>query len=130
MRNINPGKFGAEFLLRDGADCPPDVCESHGEPEHERDCECSNKADYARDSEKGPPDVNGLERIRHIDGPGIGPECIQKRIFDDDSDAKSDEQHVAVIAMRSRTDDEALQGVADRKETGREQKDRNIWIEA
>src|SRR4030095_5871200 len=115
MPYINAGKFGAEFLLRDGAYCPTDIGKRHEEPERKRDCKCGNKTNHPRDSEKGPSNVDRLKRVRHINGPRIGPECIEKRVFNNDSDAKSYQQHIAVVAVRSRSNDESLQRIANHK---------------
>src|SRR5262245_5446376 len=130
MPYVNAGKFGAELLLRDGTYRPADVGKSHEKPERKCDCKCGNKTDNARDSEKSPSNVDCLKRVRNIDGPRIGPKCIEKRVFYNHSDAKSHQQHVAVVTMRSRADDESLQGIANHKEHRRKQKHGSVWIKA
>ena len=44
----------------------------------------------------------------------------QQRVLDDDGKPERHQQHVAVLAMRGRADDEALQGVAECEEDRRQ----------
>ena len=43
---------------------------------------------------------------------------------------KCHQQHVAVVTMRSRTDEEALQGIAEHEKYGRKQEDGDVRIKA
>ena len=91
--------------------------------------EYRDKTDHARHGQKCEPEIDRLERIRHVDGARVGAECIEQRVFDDDGEAERHQQHVAVIAMRRRADDEALQGIAEREEYRREQEHGDVRIE-
>src|SRR5262245_20782260 len=98
MRDIDACELGPQFLLRNGPDRPADIGKSHDQPERECYSKRSNKSDYPRNRYKCRSDIDSPERIRHVDGARIGAESVKERIFDDDGDSKSDQQHIAVIA--------------------------------
>ena len=129
MRDVDADELRAELFLGDRADRLADVGPAHDQPKQQRDGKGRRKTDDARDGEEGEAEVDGLERIRHVDGAGIGAEGVEQRVLDDDGDAERHQQHVAVIAVRGRTDDEALQRVAEREEGRRQQEGGEVGIE-
>ena len=130
VRDVDAGELGPELLLGDRADRLADIGPAHDQPEQQRDDEHRAEADHARNREKRETEVDGLERIGHVDGAGIGAEGVEQRVLDDDGDAERDQQHVAVIAVRGGADDEALQRIAEREECRRQQQGGEIGIEA
>ena len=129
MRDLNANQFRAELLLGDSADRLADVGPAHDQPEQQRDGKGRREADDARHSEKGEAEVDRLERVRHVDGAGIGAKGVEQRVLDHDGDAERHQQHVAIVAVRGRTDDETLQRVAKDEERRRQQEGGNIGVE-
>ena len=75
-------------------------------------------------------EIDALEGVRHVDGAGVGAEGIEQRVLDDDGEPERHQQHVAVVAMRGRPDDEALQAVAEREEGRRQEEGGKVGIDA
>ena len=55
---------------------------------------------------------------------------VEQRVLDHDREAERHQQDVAVLAVRGRADDEALQAVAEQEEQRRQPDGREIGIEA
>ena len=61
---------------------------------------------------------------------GVGAKRVEQRVLDHHRKPERHQQDVAVLAVRGRADDEALQAVAQREEQRREHDGREIGIEA
>ena len=81
----------------------------------------SPKGNDPWNGEEGKAKINALKTVGKIDGARVGVKGVEKRVLDEHSKPQRYQQHVAVVAMRSRADDEPLQRVAEREESGREQ---------
>ena len=77
---------------------------------------------------KARADLDHVEGIGQVDGAGIGAEEIKQRVLDHDRKSERDQKKVAVLAMRRRPDDKALQRIAGREKQRRQQKHRQIGI--
>ena len=66
--------------------------------------------------EKGRADLDDVEGVRQVDGARVGAESVEQGVLDDDGEAERDQKDVAVLAVRGRADDEALQHVAEHEE--------------
>ena len=75
-------------------------------------------------------DLDDVEGVGQVDGARVGAERVEQRVLDHDREAERHQQDVAVLAMRGRADDEALQPVAEQEEQRREPERREIGIEA
>ena len=81
----------------------------------------ATKAMSARHRDEGEAEIDALEAVGEIDGAGVGAEGVEQCVLDDDREPERDQQHVAVVAMRRRADDKALQAIAEREEHRRQQ---------
>ena len=70
-----------------------------------------------------------LKRVGQVDGARVGAKGVEQRVLDDDREAERDQQDVAVLAVRGRADDEALQPIAEQEEQRRQADRGEIGIE-
>ena len=125
-----PRKLRAELLLGDRADRLAGVGESHEEPQHERHGDHDGERDDARDREERGADLDDVEGVGQVDRAGVGAKRVEQRVLDHDREPERHQQDVAVLAMRGRADDEALQAVAEQEEQRREADRGDVGIKA
>ena len=125
-----PDELGAELLLGDRADRLAGVGPSHDEPQRERDDDDDAEGDDAGHGEERRADLDDVEGVGQVDGAGVGAKGVEQRVLDDDGEAERHQQDVAVLAVRGRADDEALQAVAEHEKQRRQTDRGEIGIEA
>ena len=125
-----PDELGAELLLGHRADRLAGVGPSHDEPQRQRHGDDDDEGDDAGHGEKRRADLDDVEGVGQIDRAGVGAERVEQRILDDDREAERHQEDVAILAVRGRADDEALQAIAQQEEQRREHDRREVGIEA
>ena len=65
-------------------------------------------------------DLDDVEGVGQVDGARVGAKGVEQRVLDHDGEAERHQQDVAVLAVRGRADDEALQRVAEQEEQRRQ----------
>ncbi len=129
MRHIDAGKLGAQLLLGDRAHCLAGVGETHDEPQHKRHRDHDGEADDTRQRQESRPHFNDIEGVGQVDGAGVGAERVEERVLDHDREPERHQQDVAVLAVGGRPDHEPLQGIADKKEQGRQEHRRDVRVD-
>lgn len=127
--DVDPHQLGAELLLGDSANGTADIGKGHQQPQRQGHDKDRDKADNARHRQVGHAEIERLERVRNIDRARIAAKVVKQRVLDDDGNAERYQQHVAIAAVRRRTDDKTLQPIAKHEKERRQQKQRHVRVE-
>ena len=125
-----PASSAPSFSLATARMARPVSVAAHHQPQHQRHGEYRDESDQARQGQEDKAQIDAVEGIRQIDSARVGAEREQQRVLNDHRKPQRHQQHVAIIAVRGRTDDEALQRIADAKKGRRQQEDGEIRIDA
>ena len=120
VRDIDAGELGAELLLGHRADRLAGVGPSHDQPQAERHDDDDAESDDAGNREKCRADLHDVEGVGQVDGARVRAKGVEQRVLDDHREPERHQQDVAVLAVRGRSDDEALQHVAQAEKQRRE----------
>src|SRR5262249_60387077 len=116
--DVDAGELGAELLLGNRADCLTRVGKAQDEPEDQRYDEHDAEADDARQREESDAEVDDVEGIVEVERAGIGTKGIKQHVLDHHREPERHQQNIAVLAVRGRADDEALQAITSAKNSG------------
>ncbi len=125
-----PASCAPSFSLATARIALPVSVRSHEQPQHQRNDEYRGEGNHPRQREKREAEIDTPKSVRKVDGAGVGMERVEQRVLDAYRQSERDQQHVAIVAMRGGTDDEALQHIAEREKERCERKHGKIRIEA
>ena len=127
--DLDADEARAELLSRHRPDRPAGVGAVQDKPEQAGDGERGGEADHPRRREEERPELDHLERGIGIERAGVGAEEREEPVLQHDRQAERDEQHVVVVAVARRADDEALEAVAEAEHQGHDPDHRPIGID-
>ena len=129
MCHVDAGKLRAELFLSNRTDCLSGIGQAQHEPQEKGDGEHDTEADHTGQRQKSNPEVDDSEGVIEVDCAGIGAKRIEQHVFDHHREPERHQENIAILSVRGRTDDEALQAVAQHEEHRGEHNGREIRVE-